>query len=296
MGSGVLLTGFSQAVPQSPGFVPVTSSHQQEKTFQNYLKLLNVSTIEEARNVSSAKLQLANAITVGLAGYGGFTYGPVVDGNFQPALPGQLLARGEFDKSVKVMVGHNANEGLLFTPPFINNSSDIQNLLASTIPSINAYPETLDYITNTLYPPVFDGSQAQGYTNNIDRASALVAELSFTCNTFYLDKAYKNQTYAYLFSAPPALHGFDIPYTFYNVNETSNSSIRGVPNPAIAIALQEYITSFAQRGNPNTQGVPHFDLYGANATVQNLNVTGINQLRDPAANARCNWWQKALFS
>ena len=93
-----------------PGFVPVASSRQQEQTFQDYLTLLNVSTIEQARNLSTAKLQLANAITVGLASYGGFTYGPVVDGDFTPALPGQLLARGQFDKKVKVMVGHNANE------------------------------------------------------------------------------------------------------------------------------------------------------------------------------------------
>lgn len=100
----------NKAIPQSPGFLPVTSNHQQEKTFQDFLGLLNVSSINEARKVSTAKLQLANAITVGLAGYGGFTYGPVVDGDFQPALPGQLLAHGQFDKKVKIMVGHNANE------------------------------------------------------------------------------------------------------------------------------------------------------------------------------------------
>jgi carboxylesterase type B len=188
-------------------------------------------------------------------------------------------------------------QGLLFTPPYIHNATDIQAQLVATLPSIAAFPETLDYITNTLYPAVFDGSQAQGYTNNLDRASALIAEMVFTCNTFYLDKAKANQTYAYLFSAPPALHGFDVPYTFYNANETSTSPIRGVPNPAIAIALQEYITNFAMRGTPNQEGVvPFFDIYGANATVQNLNVTGISQLRDPTANQRCNWWQKGLFS
>lgn len=154
----------------------------------------------------------------------------------------------------------------------------------------------LSYITEVLYPPVFDGSQAQGYTNNIDRSSALIAELVFTCNTFYLDKAYGNNTYSYLFSVPPALHGNDVRYTFYNANTTSTDLVDGVPNPAIALALQEYITNFAIRGTPNQQGVPHFDLYGANATVQNLNITGISQIRDPAANERCNWWQKALYA
>lgn len=186
-------------------------------------------------------------------------------------------------------------QGLSFTPPYIQNATDIQAQLTSVIPSVKAYPEVLSYITETLYPPIFDGSQAQGYTNNLDRASALIAELIFTCNTFYFDKAYGNKTYSYLFSVPPALHGFDVRYTFYNANTTSNDVFSGVPNPAIALALQEYITNFAMTGTPNQPGVPHFDLYGKNATVQNLNVTGITQLRDPVANERCNWWQKALY-
>ena len=38
----------------------------------------------------------------------------------------------------------------------------------------------LDYIVDNLYPPVFDGSQAQNYTNQIARASALIAEVTFT--------------------------------------------------------------------------------------------------------------------
>ena len=90
--------------------MPIVSSNQQEKIFQDYLQWANVSSIEEARNLSTEALQFANIVTVGLAAYGGFTYGPVVDGDFLPALPGQLLARGKFDKDIKVMVGHNANE------------------------------------------------------------------------------------------------------------------------------------------------------------------------------------------
>jgi carboxylesterase type B len=91
----------------------------------------------------------------------------------------------------------------------------------------------------------------------------------FTCNTFWLDKAFNNQTYSYLFSVYPGLHGQDVPYTYYNgPNPTA------VPNPDIAIALQEYITNFAMTGDPNGPGVPHFPMYGDDATVQNLNYTG----------------------
>ena len=88
---------------------------------------------------------------------------------------------------------------------------------------------------------------------------------------------------------PPATHGEDIAYTYYNGD---NSTVESV---AVATTLQEYITHFAETGNPNEAGVPFFNMYGANATVEVLNITGFSQTMDPAANARCNWWQKALY-
>lgn len=69
------------------------------------------------------------------------------------------------------------------------------------------------------------------------------------CNTFYLDKAYGNDTYSYFFTVPPALHGEDIPYTYDN---GPNPSVLSQP---IAMALQEYITEFAMSGMPNEAGV-----------------------------------------
>ncbi|TKA42681.1 hypothetical protein B0A54_07524 [Friedmanniomyces endolithicus] len=123
----------------------------------------------------------------------------------------------------------------------------------------------------------------------IGRAAALVSELIFTCNTFYLDNAYGNKTFSYFFTVPPALHGEDIPYTYFNGPSPS------VLSPPIAIALQEYITHFAETGSPNEAGVPYFVMYGQNATVQDLNITGISEVRDPTANARWDFWQKALI-
>ena len=76
-------------------------------------------------------------------------------------------------------------------------------------------------------------------------------------------------------------------YTYYNGDT--------ILAPQIAIAMQEYITHFAETGSPNEAGVPYFVMYGQNATVQDLNVTGIREIMDPAANARCDYWQKALY-
>lgn len=135
---------------------------------------------------------------------------------------------------------------------------------------------------------MFDGSV--GYRDQYQRTALAVGESGFSCNTNYLGRAYGNQTYNYLFSVPPALHGQDTAYTFYDG-----------PNPLviadpIAIALQEYITSFAATGTPNEEGVPQFNVYGDSNQVQNLNVTGIEQIKDPAANERCTWWQQAFFA
>ena len=290
---------FAGAVPQSPGFFPIVSPSTQEGVFNDFLALLNVTTLAEARRMPSSAIIAANAKQVAAAPFGQFVYGPAVDGDFVPALPGQLLARGQFDKNVSIMTGHNANEGLLFTNPFINNNTALDGFLTTSFPALKYMPKTLNYITQVLYPPIFDGSQAQNYTNQIGRLSAMLSEFSFTCNAVWLDKAYNNQTHAYLFNVPPSLHGQDIAYTYYNGNGSATAGTGGtsfgVQNVAVAIAMQEYITEFAKTGNPNSRGLPFFPMYGSNATVLALGPRSIAPMRDPAASARCAWWQKGLF-
>ncbi|MCJ1395754.1 hypothetical protein MMC18_008640 [Xylographa bjoerkii] len=276
---------FSQAIPQSPAWQLMVSSYQQEQTLDAFLSLLNVSTIEEARQLPSEALIVANTVQVLSSAYGDFTYGPVVDGAFAPALPGRLLLQGSFYKDLKIMVGHNADEGLLFTNPAIQNGSNYNTFISENFPDIQ--PAAALYIENVLYPPIFNGSY--GYTSNFQRAILTVAESTFTCNTNYLDRAFLNQTYSYQFSVGAALHGQDVPYTFFNGPNTA------VMNDTIAVALQEYLTSFAIHGVPSGPGIPVFPLYEADAEVLNLNATSIFDIMDPNANARCLWWQKALF-
>jgi carboxylesterase type B len=282
---------FQQAVPQSPGWQPTTSVVTQENAYQKYLELTNTTSLAELRALASEEVIRANAQQVTYdSPYGGFTYGPVVDGLFAPLQPAQLLAQGRFDKDVRVMVGHNANEGALFTPFYLPNEEALESQLSAAF--ANAPKSSLDYITNTLYPPVFDGSL--GYTNNFERGSLIVKEGVFTCNTNYLSRAYGNKTYSYLFAVPPAIHGQDISYTYFE-GGAGSTGLRGVANTTIAIALQEFITSFAENGVPDATGVKQFNMYGPDATVLELNVTGIEDVRDSNANARCAWWQKALY-
>ncbi|KAI8939663.1 hypothetical protein NX059_003420 [Plenodomus lindquistii] len=281
---------FQQAVPQSPGFAAVQSVVQQEDTFQKYLELTNTSSLAELRALSSEELIIANAQQIAYdAAWGTYVYGPVVDGNFAPQLPGQLLAQGRFDKDVRVLVGHNSAEGTYFTPPSVRSDATLLTQLRSAYPY--APQKSLDYIINTLYPAVFDGSYP--YTTEYQRGSLIIAEGVFTCNTNYLSTAYKNQTYSYLFAVPPGFHGQDVAYTYYDGGALAPPL--GVTNRTVAIALQDFIASFAETGAPEADGIPQFNMYGEDAGVLKLNITGIEEVRDSNANARCAWWQKGLY-
>lgn len=281
---------FQRAIPQSPGFDPVGTNAAAENITNNFFAVLGVNSLEEARQKSSAEVILANTIQVGYSfPFGSFTYGPMVDGVIVPALPGNLLNSGRFAKDVSVMVGHNGFESASFTPPYLNTEADFATWLNQVFPGItNA---TTNYILNTVYPPSYTGNQP--YTSPLGRAFLMVQEFVFICNTFYLDKAFNNNTYAYEFQVPPAFHGMDIAYTFYNGQGTNITA--GLIAP-VALELQGYLTNFAMHGDPNGQGLPSFPKYGPNAMINGIGWNETTQQRDDAANPRCAWWQKGLYA
>jgi carboxylesterase type B len=276
---------FQQAIPQSPGFVPVPSHYDQEVVFDSYLAAANVTDLQQLRQLPSSTLMLANSLVVAAAPYGEFVWGPVTDGFYVSDVPGKLLLQGSFHRDVKLMIGHNSNEGLLFTNPTVTNASQYDKLVEMYL--THASPAVLSYITNVLYPPVYNGSY--GYTSAFTQASTTLSEFSFTCNCVFLARAFNNATYNYLFSIPPGIHGEDVGYTF------DNGPNPLVSNVTIAHALQDYIVSFAETGIPGAKGLPTFPTYGPQGTVLNLGNTGITPAPDPANNPRCYWWQKALY-
>jgi carboxylesterase type B len=244
----------------------------------------------------TAKLIAANAYQVATKSqWGDFVYGPVVDGTFVPALPGQLLLEGNFDRSLNVMVGHNADEALVFTSPDARNSSWVATLLEGDYPYIR--PNVTEYISKVLYPAKYDGTY--GYTTPLERAAFLISELIFVCNTDYINRAYHGQTYAYEFSIPPAAHGQDVLYTFYNNGSNGlSSSIDGltVTNVTVAEILQDYYTSFVQTGTPKSSLGPKFPRHGLGGQLMNIGNATIQPIRDTSNNPRCRFWQTAPYA
>ncbi|KAK4935534.1 hypothetical protein LTR10_023445 [Elasticomyces elasticus] len=278
---------FQQAIVQSPGFQITPSATLQESIYNSFLAIAGIDSLDEARNLSTQDLQLANYKLVGSSyPYGTFTFNPTVDGAFAPALPGQLLLHGQFDKSLRIMAGHNILEGLEFMNPFAQNETAFEDTLRVYFPTIT--DAEVQYISYTLYPPVFDGSI--GYTTPTGRSELMITEAFFTCNTNYLARAYNNDVFNYIFSVPPSLHGDDIAYTYYDGPSAS------VKNDTLAIIMQEYFTNFVMTSNPNGAGLPTFPTYGAGTTVLDLNLTSIGPIQDNTANERCLWWQKGLYA
>ncbi|KAI9932510.1 hypothetical protein ASPWEDRAFT_22285 [Aspergillus wentii DTO 134E9] len=277
---------FKQAILQSPGWYPLPSQAQTESTLRQFLKLLNVTSVEEARKLPTELLVAANAYQVGVTPtYGTYTYGPAVDGTFVPDMPGKLLLNGSFDKNLNVMVGHNGNEGLIFTSPASINGNAYTTLLTADLPTM---PQNVtNYVANVLYPPVYNGSY--GYTNPFERLSLTTSDVVFQCNTDYLNRAFKGQTHAYMFSIPPAIHAQDVPYTFFSGNHST------VANATVALAMQDWFTSFVQTGTPRSTLSPVFERSGKNGTLLNVGLSNITVIRDPTANPRCRFWQNAPY-
>lgn len=280
---------FHQAITQSPGYFPQTSNYALESQLNEFLNLLGVSTIEEARKLPSKALLAANYVQVWQSYFGQFTYGPAVDGDFVPDWPGKLLAQGDH-ADVRVMTGQNLDEGLIFVNPLVQTDADLQVYLSTLLPDAQA--ATVNYIAETLYPPVYTGEYS--YNDSISRSALLLSELVFTCNNIWLDHAFNDKTYSYYFTVPPALHGRDLAYTFYN-NDPASAA---VVNTTAAVILQDWLVTYAESGTPSTPdipGAPPFVMNGADETVEKLGLDSITHTTNPAANARCLWWQKALF-
>ena len=170
---------FQQAVLQSAAFQNIVSNLQEEQIFETFLSLLNVSTIEEARQLPSSALITANIIQVANSSYGEFTYNPVVDGIFAPAIPGKLLLQGSFDHDLTLMIGHNADEGLDFTNPAVQTDTEFNEYIQIAFPTIN--PSVASYIENILYPPTMPGVLGTtGYSDETGRLDLAISESTFT--------------------------------------------------------------------------------------------------------------------
>ncbi|KAI3587366.1 Alpha/Beta hydrolase protein [Fusarium oxysporum f. sp. albedinis] len=253
-GSSILhqITAFGE----SPGYWPIVDPDLAESATKQFLAVLNVSSVEESRTLDSATVIKANQLQI----------------NRSPN-------RGRILKSVKVMTSYTNNEGPLLAPSIINSNTGLEFLIRILYPGVSV--KSIDYITEKLYPQVYDGSYP--YHTSLERSDLVFADCLIHLSNNALSKALENKTYAYRFSIPPSVHGQDVAYTFYNHGDRE-------VDPRAAETIQGYIANFVRSGNPNGFNLPYFAMQGKNYSMNNVGVNGTQTFVDPARGLAVDYW------
>lgn len=213
--------------------------------------------------------------------------GIVPDGDYVPGYLGRLLHENRFNHELFVMTGHNQDEGSLYiSSKLVTNETSYRSFLRSLITQNES---ALNYITQVLYPPIFDGSQ--GYTSQAERNNLTIADAVIVCNTRSINQArFRPPTYAYEWFVPPAVHGADLQYTFYDFGP-----VAGI-NTTVAEILQGYILQFAETGKPSD---PDFPPAGSGFRIQHVGSDfvgpalydgGVERVPD-----RCWFWKAVAY-
>ncbi|KAL2072020.1 hypothetical protein VTL71DRAFT_11363 [Oculimacula yallundae] len=267
---------FQKAIIQSAGFFPQPDPAHNDRIYQQYLNLTGATNFDELVKLDSDVLQDANAKMTFNSPYGIFNFGPTIDGDYVPDLPGKLLAEHKNHEGISLMVGHMANDGLLFTPPWIRTNVQLREHAAKMYPGI---AESVKRKITELYKINWWIELAQ---QKIAIVSDFLDDIAIQCNSYYLTEAALTANtpapvFRYSFNALPAIHGYDTGYTYY-----PSPSPFGKVNETLAEYFQQSIVDFARAGFPgldDEEGKQVWDIYsGDDRKVMNLGKPGQKKL------------------
>ncbi|KAK4067625.1 hypothetical protein Trihar35433_6185 [Trichoderma harzianum] len=275
-------TPFHQAILQSSAIAPILA--EPPSAYPDFMASINATCLDEARKVNQSVLISANAQQVANADFNTFVYNVVPDGSY---VRNPLSAYTKFDPSVKVLVAHNSFEGGIFFDPSVKTEAQFSEWLSNSIAGLPS--STKEYLTNTLYPPIFDGSR--GYTDYDTRQMALWGEGFVDCN-FLLASSFNNShTYAYEFSVTPGAHTQDLGYTF-------NDPTTPPASTSAQQTLQEAIVGFTMNGIPtySVNGTKRpFPFFGKDGALVNISASAPTLSSSQVNETRCHWWQTQRF-
>ncbi|KAG8529268.1 uncharacterized protein KY384_005903 [Bacidia gigantensis] len=275
---------FIRGVVQSPSLTPIDP--QYLKLGANlFLQSAGVSTVDEARNLSTEVLQKAQKQAQVSGPFNVQFFTPVVDDDVLLDYPTRLLKEGKYFKNVTMIAAHNFNEGRHFANQSVSTDADFDNWAYQLFLST---PNVAEKVIKEVYPPLYDGSLP--YKNPLERLELCTMELSVACSTNAIGVVPELQSRNYLFSIDPGTHAQDLAYTYYPTGATPGFY------PAIAEGLQEYLTHYILTGDlSHKMDLPAWPLYSTHAHVLNITEAGFSQAKDPAANNRCQYWNSVPY-
>lgn len=197
---------FNRAILQSPAMFPVVDRESMESTYKAFLKEAGAKDFAALQKADTSDLIRANSKTTYESPYGRFNYGPVVDDEYIVIPPQLSLSPIGSIWRKDVMVSWNKDEGALFTPPWVRDSTELRKFMLEAYPSFIS--DYLDDVINIHYP--YD-SNLKTAKEKINATSQLMSDFGVRANVHGLRQ--KTYTYEYRFNVFPGIHGQDANFT-----------------------------------------------------------------------------------
>lgn len=184
---------FAQAILQSPA--TLLSAAAPPSAYNDFLSLLNVTTLAEARQLPSSALILANQEQCRTAPANTYIHIPVQDATTAPIEPLQAFKKGggAFAHSpINLLVAHNSREGAFFFDPTARSEADFLRWVRSSFAGLST--AEIANLAAVVYPAVYDGSQ--GYVDLFSRMMRVWGDALFDCNFLYANEAFGGRSFA----------------------------------------------------------------------------------------------------
>ncbi|CAI6094443.1 unnamed protein product [Clonostachys chloroleuca] len=275
---------FAQAIVQSPALV--SNLQVPESGYADFLSQLNVSSLADARKLSSEAIIRGNAAHLASAPDTTYIHTPVRDSKTAPDTLYQSFKNGAFDKSVRLLAAHNSFEGSFFFDPKVKTEEQLDSWIQNSLPGYTKNDR--EHLVKDLYPFNLSlGVVAQGSSQR-----AIWGDAIFDCTFLTAHEAFGGNSYAYLFDVSPGFHTQDLKYTF---NDPATPAFR----PIAQDILQRAIASFTINGEPVTKSngtYEAFPTWGSEKSLIRINGDGFSVGTNVVNETRCAWWQSGYDS
>ncbi|KAI1410866.1 carboxylesterase family protein [Hypoxylon sp. FL1857] len=273
---------FQQGICESQALEPGITGNFTIDAFQlvvdyvgcNKSALHSAETIACLRNLDMATLEGAAEATYAsdIAHNIGDIWLPVVDGDFLPAAPSQLIAEGRF-ANVKTMMGWCEDDVALFTDSDISTPQDTRNFLQSYLPGLSS--GNVDALLS-LYPSAeFAANEAAKLSSEFYRSARIFRDILMVCEPVHYGSALAaagNDVYLYAWnqtildglltamydlSGLGVIHTSEFAYIFGNISHYATLGYPFNPTDAdhsLVSRGSRSWTTFASLGVPGHEG------------------------------------------
>ncbi|ESK82381.1 para-nitrobenzyl esterase [Moniliophthora roreri MCA 2997] len=219
---------FHSAIMQSETIEPRITSTASQDTFSAVAKLANCSQ-DTLTCMRTLPYETLLNITIAQRSSGGGVYLPVIDNDFLPLAPSEMIHKGMFIH-VPAIIGWTEDDATVFTDFNIASSSDTFNFLRSLYSGLSN--DTVNHVLS-LYPSNEFSASSVGLSAEFYRAARIYRDILFVCPSLFLGAAassrgspvyyyHQNQTILADYLAKRGLpgvgiiHASELAYTFAN--------------------------------------------------------------------------------